>query len=232
MKNISTIRSQILEENQKLMEKLNKVQFSFESKLQKSIQNLIEIEIPQIKAKHNEELNEIFKKHEKSIDFLMVKLSDKRKPKENPNFFLKKSSFSSGNEDRNTTNINEFKAKSQKNKAFAEISKGINHSSKESLNFSHKNSMKSSINKLEKTHKPSFYDWKNPLRPDFNPLKSNQEFELRKRLENFAINSSSSSSIDSSFEEKTKDLKKKEKKLKKKSQEKLTKNSILDSSSD
>ena len=215
MENASSMRSQILKENQNLMEKLNKAQFSFECKLQKSIQNLIEYEIPQIKAKHNEELKEIIKEHEKSINFLLAQLSDQGKFKENPDFSLKKSSFSSRDEDQITSNIPKFKAKYQENKPFAENSKGIKNSFKESLSFSQKNSLKSSRNKFEKVHKPSFYDWKNPLRPDCFSLKSNQEIELRKRLEKFAIETSSSSSFDTSFEKKSKKKKRNRKSQKK-----------------
>ena len=239
------IRSLIIQENQQLLEKISKSQASFESRLEKTIKNLLENEIPRIKSDFDQEMQEILKEHTESINNYVshAVLKSKIDPSEN----LASIKFLSGKTDKLSSNLNNFN-KNQKENFGNPSQKIVKASYKDSINNSLKNSFRNSSKieeiskyKLEEIIKPTFYDIKstrNVSKPDSISFNRSKELELRKRFEKFQLNdSSSSSSLDSIESENGKKLKGKDKKKEKKIEtkelkEKETNNSFLDSSSD
>ena len=223
MNDSSIIRSEIQEKNRKLHEKIKKSQISFDARLQKSIKNFLENEIPKIKSAYDSEVKDALKEHEQQINFLLSRLQKAEAP--SIDFSQNKSRFSSNVDEYASKTIKE---KYKENRAFGENTRRFKDSFKDSLNLSQKISLKNEEDSKEifKHSIREIKSVKNITKPESFVLARNKELDLRKRFEKFkkAESSSSSSSLSS------KSSREKKKKVKKKEENK--EDSFVDSSSD
>lgn len=226
MNDLSLIRSEILEKNRQLHEKVKKAQNSFDSRLQKSFKNFMETEVLKIKSSIEKEVKEALKEHEQQINILLSKLQKPEAP--SIDFSQNKSRFSSNVEEYASQNFRTIKERYKENRLFGENSKRFKDSFKDSLNLSQKNSLRNEEDSKEifKHSMREIKSTKNVTKPDALLFARDKELELRKRFEKFkkAETSSSSSSLSSKSSENNK------RKVQKKQDKK--ENSLVDSSSD
>ena len=227
MNDSSLIRSEILEKNRQLHEKVKKAQNSFDSKLQKSLKNFMEIEVPKIKSAIEMEVKEALKEHEHQINILLSKLQKIDAP--SIDFSQNKSRFSSNVEEYASQNFRTIKERYKENRIFGENTKRFKDSFKDSLNLSQKNSLRNEEDSKEifKHSMREIKSTKNATKPESLFLARDKEMDLRKRFEKFkkADSSSSSSSLSSKSSEDNNNKKKAKKKPERKE------NSFVDSSS-
>ena len=224
MNDSSLIRSEILDKNRQLHEKVKKAQHSFDSRLQKSFKNFMETEVPKIKSAIEMEVKEALKEHEHQINILLSKLQKAEPP--SIDFSQNKSRFSSNVEEYASQNFRTIKERYKENRIFGENTKRFKDSFKDSLNLSQKNNSLRNEEEIFKNSLREIKSTKNVTKPESLFLARDKELDLRKRFEKFkkAETSSSSSSLSSKSSE---DKKKKAKKKQEKKE-----NSFMDSSSD
>jgi len=226
MNDPSSIKAEILEKNRQLHDKIKKSQASFDARLQKSLRNFFEIEIPRMKSVYEAEIKEALQDHEQQINYLLTIKS--KNGGISIDFSQNQQRFSSNNEDQPSQNIRKLKDKYKESRFFGDNTKRL----KDSLNLSQKISLRNDESSKDML-KPSFHELrsvKNMTKPDPFLNSRNKELDLRKRFEKFKKSESSSSS--SSLSSQSSNEKKEKKGKKKRSKKKSPENSLLESSSD